>query len=361
MQDPSTSLLSTPQEPVCPQCGSAAQGAKFCRSCGLNLESQFQLPTRAEYESRNAGPASMAPPGAAAPPQFPPPVVDAPRFAPPEVASEWPGTNDPSIVAVVLGLVAVVGLFVSSFLPWIDFGDESGSYWRLFSGADILMAILLAATAGALITRLVLPRSTSIAALAILLPTATVAVVYPDTVEALVQISSGPLEEFDFKVGAGLIIAMVVGAVAIAAVIVGAINDGSNATPVRADSLTTQIGLILLAVGGAVTPLVLLLHDEDGVSSWEGAQVNDIVLTVFGVVLAVVAIWALVAKRPPVALMLSMTLGAFLGYALFAAPIESLASGDSSAASIVILVVSAPLLIAGTVLTALTTPRRNAG
>lgn len=40
-------------ELVCPRCGaSAAADSKFCGNCGLDLSSQFELPTRGEWEAR---------------------------------------------------------------------------------------------------------------------------------------------------------------------------------------------------------------------------------------------------------------------------------------------------------------------
>lgn len=42
------------QERVCPRCGSVAGDQRFCASCGLNLGSQSELPTRAEWDLKAA-------------------------------------------------------------------------------------------------------------------------------------------------------------------------------------------------------------------------------------------------------------------------------------------------------------------
>jgi len=50
--------MTVPTERVCPRCGEPAGTQRFCRSCGLNLIAQREIPTRAEWGAASGTPVS---------------------------------------------------------------------------------------------------------------------------------------------------------------------------------------------------------------------------------------------------------------------------------------------------------------
>lgn len=60
--------MTDPSTRVCPRCGSEDTQHQYCGSCGLHLIEQPELPTRAEWEERQAAPApEPAPPASSGP------------------------------------------------------------------------------------------------------------------------------------------------------------------------------------------------------------------------------------------------------------------------------------------------------
>lgn len=69
--------MSELDERVCPRCGQLAAEQRFCKSCGLNLAAQSEVPTRSEWEAAQTR--SQATPSSAKPSDATPPTTTSRR------------------------------------------------------------------------------------------------------------------------------------------------------------------------------------------------------------------------------------------------------------------------------------------
>lgn len=133
--------MSVTDEHVCARCGTPAGSAWFCRTCGLNLAAEKELPSRAEWEAEHpdgwtdkrvfavAEPASPARPASSAPRSSPrfvaprPPGRPAPvRPAPAAFGRPAQGMNPVYWLAFVgLALSGIAfAVYAANALTWIN-------------------------------------------------------------------------------------------------------------------------------------------------------------------------------------------------------------------------------------------------
>lgn len=108
-------------ERVCPRCGEPAEPRGFCRTCGLNLWEQAELPRRSEWNPQAAAAAATAP--APAPPAAPP---AAPAARPRTRWADRPRWVR-SLVEVGLPIAVVVAVALIVFLPGGGAGKVPGA------------------------------------------------------------------------------------------------------------------------------------------------------------------------------------------------------------------------------------------
>lgn len=348
-------------ERVCPRCGVPATGAAVCGSCGLDLQAEFQLPTRDVWEAiraergeahdafgtvaQESAPSTLVAPASDSPSAYEPPSASA--SSPPSPAA---CAAAPSSLGLALLVTGAVVAFVSSLLPWVDTG--SFSFWELTSAADVLLVVQLVALVAACAWRIVRQRSVAAAASVLLIAATGISYGAPDAVEFIVQIA-----RFDAGIGVGTMVAVLAAVLLAVGVVLEALAVTRGAAWSRPSASRATFGLAALALGGALIPLALLLTFSDGTTGWESARVSDIAYTALGLALAAFALAALGGRRSTITLLVAAVLGALLGWSAFTGAVDGLADSDTSAGNLVILLVVAPLLVAGTVALAAGWPR----